>query len=172
MEVPVESHGSVIYMALVNVSSEEHESILKHKWFKWKGQPVNRNIGNLFNFVWALRKSGENFFPDLVPVLHMGKVVTYVRADQDDIEDLKRYEWTLTSQGYAQSWNKIIGKSVTMHRYIMDFPEGLVVDHVTWNRLDNRKGSLRVCTQAENARNGSNGFLFGRPPDSRKTRDF
>ena len=162
MEVPVESHGSVIYMALVNVSPEEHCEILKHKWFKLKGQPVNRGLGNLFNFVSKLRKVGEDLFPDLVPVLHWGKVVTYAYTDPEDTRDLKRHEWTLTSQGYAQFWNKIIGQSVTMHRYVMDFPEGLVVDHISWNRLDNRKGSLRVFTQAENARNGSNGFLFGR----------
>jgi hypothetical protein len=162
MEVPVESHGSVIYNVLVNVSPEEHEVILEHKWYKWKGQPVTRGLGNLFNFVSKLRKPEENFFPDLVPVSHRGRVVTYVYCDSEDIYDLKRHVWTLTSQGYAQFWNKIIRRSVTMHRYVMDFPEGLVVDHMTWNRLDNRKKSLRVCTQAENSINGSGGFLFGR----------
>jgi hypothetical protein len=42
-----------------------------------------------------------------------------------------------------------------MHRYLMDFPEGLVVDHVKWDRLDNRKNMLRPCTVAENNRNMS-----------------
>ena len=41
MEVPVESHGSVIYKTLV------------------KGQPMNRGLGNLFNFVSKLRKHEE-----------------------------------------------------------------------------------------------------------------
>jgi hypothetical protein len=40
MEVPVESHGSVIYKTLV------------------KGQPM-RGLGNLFNFVSKLRKHEE-----------------------------------------------------------------------------------------------------------------
>jgi len=162
MEVPVESHGYVIYKTLVNVSPEEHKEILEHKWFKWKGQPMNRGLGNLFNFVSKLRKHEENFFPDMVPVSHRGRVVTYAYADPVDVPDLKRHEWILNRQGYAQFWNKILQRSVTMHRYVMDFPEGLVVDHMTWNRLDNRKGMLRICSQAENARNGSGGFMFGR----------
>jgi hypothetical protein len=122
---------------------------------------VGRDIGNLFNFVSKLRKSGENLFPGLVPIWHRGKVVTYAYVDPDDISDMKRHTWNLTDQGYAQFWNKILGRFVTMHRYVMDFPEGLVVDHIYWNRLDNRKKMLRICTPAENARNGSNGFRFG-----------
>jgi hypothetical protein len=55
-----------------------------------------------------------------------------------------------------------MGRYFTMHRYVMDFPEALVVDHITWNRLDNRKAHLKSCTQAENARNGTNGWNFGK----------
>jgi hypothetical protein len=44
----------------------------------------------------------------------------------------------------------------------MNFPEDLVVDHLTWNRLDNRKTHLKPCSQAENARNGSAGWNFGK----------
>jgi HNH endonuclease len=120
------------------------------------------NVWNLFNFVSKLRQSGENLFPDMVPVSHGGRVVTYAYVDPEDITDMKRHEWTLTDQGYAQFWNKITKRSVMMHRYVMDFPEGLVVDHIYWNRLDNRKEMLRTCTQAENARNGSNGYRFGK----------
>lgn len=162
MEVPVTSHGKQIYTVLVNVTPQEHEVILKQNWFKLKGQPVSRGLGNLFNFVSKLRKPGENFFKDLVPVKHRGVVVTYSRVDPDDVEDLKRHPWKLTDQGYAQFWNKILKKNFTMHRYIMDFPEDMVVDHMTWNRLDNRKEVLRICTQAENAKNGTNGWIFGR----------
>ena len=162
MEVPVESHGSVIYSVRVNVSPEEHDLILKYKWFKLKGQPTSRALGNLFNFVSNLRQNKENLFPDLVPIWKGDKVVTYAYVDQDDIMDLKRHHWTLTQQGYAQFWNKILTKSFTMHRYIMNFPEGLVVDHIRWNRLDNRKNMIRICTQTENTKNGSNGYRFGK----------
>jgi hypothetical protein len=166
MEVPVTNHGTVLYTVLVNVTPEEHAHILKHKWYKLKGQPVSRGLGNLFNFVSKLRKPGEEVCEthrrDLVPVEHKGVIVTYARVDHEDVDDLKRHRWTLTREGYAQFWNGIMRMSYTMHRYVMNFPEELVVDHVGWNRLDNRKGMLRACTRAENARNGSGGWLFGK----------
>ena len=164
MEVPVKAHGEPVYSVLVNVSPEEHGVILKQNWYKLKGQPMSRGLGNLFNFVSKLRRPGENLFPDLVPVEHRGVIVAYAQVDHDDVEDLKRHTWKLTDQGYAQFWNKILKRNILMHRYIMDFPEGMVVDHMTWNRLDNRKRALRVCTQADNARNGTNGWNFGKRP--------
>jgi hypothetical protein len=44
-------------------------------------------------------------------------------------------------------------KSIRMHRLIMNPPEGMVVDHINGDRLDNRRENLRVTTQSVNARN-------------------
>jgi|Laugresbdmm110dn_1035115.scaffolds.fasta_scaffold01603_2 hypothetical protein len=162
MEVPVTCHGNFLYSVLVNVTPGEHESILKHKWYKRKGQPVAHGAGNLFNFVSNLRKQAENLFPDLLPINLKGRVVTFARVDAEDLSDLKRHSWTLTPEGYAHFWNGILKKYFTMHRYLMNFPEDLVVDHLTWNRLDNRKAHLNPCSQAENARNGAAGWNFGK----------
>jgi len=71
MEVPVTCHGNFLYSVLVNVTPGEHESILKHKWYKRKGQPVAHGAGNLFNFVSNLRKQAEN----LLPINLKGRVV-------------------------------------------------------------------------------------------------
>ena len=109
-----------------------------------------------------MRKPGENLFPDLIPIEFKGVIVTYARVDPEDLSDLKRHRWTLTPEGYAQFWNGILKKYFTMHRYLMNFPEVLVVDHLTWNRLDNRKAHLKPCSQAENARNGAAGWNFGK----------
>ncbi len=40
-----------------------------------------------------------------------------------------------------------------MHRFILDAPDGAVVDHINGNALDNRRANLRLCTPTENAYN-------------------
>ncbi|KOS03136.1 HNH endonuclease [Paenibacillus polymyxa] len=40
-----------------------------------------------------------------------------------------------------------------MHRYLTDCPEGLVVDHINGNGLDNRRENLRVCSHLDNMQN-------------------
>lgn len=67
--------------------------------------------------------------------------------DLDDIEKVNRYKWGL-SKGYATNWQ--VG---LLHRYIMNCPDNMVVDHINHNRLDNRKCNLRICTIQENGLN-------------------
>lgn len=40
-----------------------------------------------------------------------------------------------------------------VHRLIMGFPEGMHIDHINGNALDNRKENLRICTPSQNAMN-------------------
>jgi len=42
---------------------------------------------------------------------------------------------------------------VLIHRLIMGFPEGMFIDHINGNGLDNRKENLRVCTPSQNCMN-------------------
>lgn len=44
-------------------------------------------------------------------------------------------------------------KTIYMHRELMNPPEGMEVDHINGNGLDNRKANLRVCTKEENQQN-------------------
>jgi hypothetical protein len=81
---------------------------------------------------------------------HNGSVII---ADTDEYQRLSKYSWCISKTGYAVA--NIKGKVTKMHRYILaeQICSGLVVDHKNGNPLDNRKANLRVCTQAENAKN-------------------
>lgn len=40
-----------------------------------------------------------------------------------------------------------------LHRILLNAPEGIFVDHINGNSLDNRKNNLRLCSNKENSRN-------------------
>lgn len=79
-----------------------------------------------------------------VPV---GKKGDYALVDEEDYERVMEYNWYLTT-GYAI--NDAVGM---MHRFIMNPPDDMEVDHIFHNKLDNRKGYLRISTPQQNVFN-------------------
>ena len=80
--------------------------------------------------------------------------------DLEDYDKIKDYCWYY-SDGYLRT-NITIGKgkqdSFSLHRLIMDFPEGKEVDHILHgskyeNKYDNRKSNLRIVGKSENQMN-------------------
>ena len=83
----------------------------------------------------------------------------YVQIDIEDFDKLSQWSWSLTQSGYAGRSFRVGIRSadkkkvVLMHRFIMDAPSDMLVDHINHNILDNRKENLRLCTKSENSRN-------------------
>lgn len=77
-----------------------------------------------------------------------------VIVDDADYEKYNHLRWYLSVRGYVVRTNN--GKTCRLHRLIMNCPEGMVTDHLNGNKLDCRKSNLRICTQAENAKNRHN----------------
>jgi hypothetical protein len=76
-----------------------------------------------------------------------------ILVDDEDYDLVNEYTWCLINKGYARTR---IGKRTTqlMHRMILDVTDQKVfVDHINGKPTDNRRENLRLCTQAENARN-------------------
>lgn len=72
----------------------------------------------------------------------------YALVDEDDYEVLSKSKWSLHSAGYAiRSANR---KLVYMHRLVTGAKNGEYVDHINGNKLDNRRGNLRICTCVQN----------------------
>lgn len=83
-------------------------------------------------------------------------------VDDEDFEKLAQYRWHLTRVSkdmvpYAARNSKKgelpKRRLIKMHRVIMNPPEGMEVDHINRNGLDNRRCNLRLCTKSQNLMN-------------------
>lgn len=76
--------------------------------------------------------------------------------DKDDYERCSQYSWCVHKttgkyhKPYFYACNNHIG---LLHRFIMNAPQNMLVDHINSNTLDNRKTNLRICTKSENNMN-------------------
>jgi hypothetical protein len=77
-------------------------------------------------------------------------------VDDEDYEYLSQFKWNVNGGGYAEAWTPMINgkrRRIKMHREIIKASNGLIVDHINHNCLDNRKENLRLCSHAESMMN-------------------
>lgn len=73
--------------------------------------------------------------------------------DVSSLDKVKKYSWCLSRTGYLVA--NINYKVTKLHRYILDAPPDLVVDHINGDPKDNRLINLRLCSSSENNKNNS-----------------
>lgn len=86
--------------------------------------------------------------------LTQGKVA-YVSPE--DFERVSAYKWHVSNHATPRKTPKLYartscgGKKRFMHRFIMNPPDGMVVDHIDGDGLNNTRENLRITTVEDNA---------------------
>jgi hypothetical protein len=76
------------------------------------------------------------------------------KIDDIDRHLLSKYNWYVSNSGYAVATDYTdYQKTFLLHRLIMDAPQGLEVDHINHDKLDNRRSNLRIVTHKKNTQN-------------------
>ena len=70
----------------------------------------------------------------------------------EDYSEVSKYKWFLKRETHKESVIRTIGK-ISLSRFLLNPPKGMLVDHIDGNRLNNQRENIRICTPAENARN-------------------
>lgn len=83
----------------------------------------------------------------------------FALVDDNEYERVSAFKWNYNG-GYAKrnAYVPMIkgvrkGRTILMHRFIMNTPDGMHTDHKDGNPLNNQKSNLRICTVSENVRN-------------------
>jgi hypothetical protein len=85
-------------------------------------------------------------------VLPSGHVVLFDEIDRSLVEahhwcaDVAKHTVYARSGGQGR-------KTIRMHRLILAAPEGVLVDHINGNGLDNRRANLRLASRTQNGAN-------------------
>ena len=84
-------------------------------------------------------------------------------VDDQDFDFLSTWKWHAKASGDGSFFYAARSSSrssdrprryILLHRVLLDAPPGVLVDHVNLNTLDDRRSNLRLCSKAENCRNG------------------
>lgn len=84
-----------------------------------------------------------------------GSLVVSV-VDAEDAALVSAYTWHAEPSRhttYLAAYDAASGRTVWLHRLVLNAPDRYQVDHVNGHGLDNRRSNLRLATGSENAQN-------------------
>ena len=78
-------------------------------------------------------------------------------VDDSDYERVNAFKWFALGPNHNgvrfYAARTVARKTVALHRFILEAPQGAQVDHINGDTLDNRRSNLRLCTHSDNMRN-------------------
>jgi hypothetical protein len=76
-------------------------------------------------------------------------------VDAGDWDRVVQHSWCACpmARGRYRAQSRIAGKAIYLHRFILDAPAGIEIDHENDDPLDNRRCNIRLASHAGNARN-------------------
>ena len=82
------------------------------------------------------------------------------QVDDENYEQLNQWKWHIDKGGrtfYARHNVQLPQKriSLSMHRFILNAPRNIQVDHIDHNGLNNQRNNLRLCNGTQNCQNRS-----------------
>ena len=99
-----------------------------------------------------------------------------VKYSPEDHTIISKYNWRIFKKSSGNKYYVFAGYGIWMHRLIMNCPQGLIVDHINGNGLDNRRENLRTLTTQQNCQNkkkksGTSSIYKGLTKVKQKTSD-
>lgn len=78
----------------------------------------------------------------------------FALVDDEDFDIVNQWKWSCwvdPVSGVAYALRQVSkGKQITLHRFLLQAPKGLLVDHFNGDGLDNRRQNIRLCTRKQN----------------------
>jgi len=88
--------------------------------------------------------------------LHKEKCRTLI--DIADVRKVAPHSWCTDGGGYVNNYN--LG---TLHKFLLGRKEGVEIDHINRDKLDNRRANLRMVSKSINNSNRGTGNAYKRP---------